>query len=96
MLVPFDRGRRMRQDRPTISHILPDDGRGTNNLAHAVVAAYRAAMADSANDEKAVDAAVRVWRERYPDASVQLARPAVADILSHKLYPLHLEKRSRP
>jgi hypothetical protein len=46
-------------------------------------------MADLANDEKAVDAAVRAWRKRYPDASVQLARPAVADILSHELYPLH-------
>jgi hypothetical protein len=79
----------MRQDRSTISHVLPDDERETDNLAQAVVTAYRAAMADLANDEKAVDAAVRAWRKRYPDASVQLARPAVADILSHELYPLH-------
>jgi hypothetical protein len=88
MLVPFDRRRRMRQDQPTISHVVPGTPE-TNNVAHAVVAAYRTAMADLANDEKAVDAAVRVWRERYPDASVQLAQPAVADILSHELYPLH-------
>ena len=72
----------MHRDRP-VGHVMTDDERETNDLA--VVAAYRAAMAVLRTDEKVFDAAVQAWRELYPDASGQLARPAVADILSHKL-----------
>jgi hypothetical protein len=71
----------MRQDR-RVNHVLPD-----GNSAHGVAAAYRAAMAELGDDGKAFDAAVQTWRQLHPDASAQLARPAVADILSHALQP---------
>lgn len=55
------------------------------NTSVLVFNAYTTAMALPRDERKAVEAAIRAWRERNPDAGPQEASPAVAHILCDKL-----------
>lgn len=64
---------------------VPDDELQAINTSVLVVNAYTATMALQRDERKAVEAAIRAWRERNPNAGPKEASPAVAHILCDKL-----------
>lgn len=71
--------------RPINFSTLADDELKTANTSVLVFNAYTTAMALQHDQRKAVEAAIRAWRERNPDAGPEEASPAVAHILCDKL-----------
>jgi len=64
---------------------VPEDELTAANTSVIVHNAYTTAMAFARDERKAVEAAIRAWRERNPNAGPKEASPAVADILCDKL-----------
>lgn len=62
-----------------------DDELQAINTSVLVLNAYTATMALQRDERKAVEAALRAWRERNPHAAPKEASPAVANILCDKL-----------
>lgn len=77
--------RESEMSRPIDFSTVPDDQLKTTNTSVLVLNAYTTAMALGHDERKAVDAAIRAWRERNPNAGPEEASPAVADILCDKL-----------
>ena len=70
---------------PTGLSISPDVELETSNCANFVLNAYTIALLTRRNEPKAIEAAIRAWRERNPKASRADAAPAVEDIIRKKL-----------
>jgi hypothetical protein len=75
----------MQRNRPISLNVLPDEDLEASNLAQMVINAYTIAMSLTRNEQKGFDAAVRAWRERYPNASPEQGPPAVATIICERL-----------
>jgi hypothetical protein len=75
----------MQRTLPISLNVRPDAELEESNLAQAVINAYSIGMAVTRNEQKAFDSAVRAWRERNPDASIEEGQRAVAEIICHKL-----------
>jgi hypothetical protein len=75
----------MQRNLPISLNVIPDEDLEATNLAQTVINAYAIAMAVTRNEQKAFDSAVRAWRERNPDASIEEGQTAVATIICHKL-----------
>lgn len=71
--------------RPIDVSTIPDDELKTANTSVLMLNAYTTAMALQRDERKAVEAAIRAWRERNPNAGPEEASPAVAHILCDKL-----------
>ncbi len=71
--------------RPIDFSIIPDDKLKTANTSVLVLNAYTMAMALRRDERWAVEAAIRAWRERNPNAGPAEASPAVAHILCDNL-----------
>ncbi|MFZ2006912.1 MAG: hypothetical protein WB697_09520 [Stellaceae bacterium] len=75
----------MQRNLPISLNVIPDEELEESNLAQAVINAYSIGMAVTRNEQKAFNSAVRAWRERNPDGSVEEGQTAVATIICHKL-----------
>lgn len=75
----------MPRSRPISLSILPDAAVETSNCATLVLNAYTIALIARRNERKAVDAAIRAWRERNPTALQVDAACAVENILGKTL-----------
>jgi len=63
----------------------PDRALVAANTALVVRNAYTTAMMFRRNEQQAYDTAVRAWRERHPNTTVEEARLAVAAIICGKV-----------
>lgn len=75
----------MQRSRPIRLSVVPTPELEASTLAQIVINAYTTAMTLTRNEPKAFDSAVRVWRERNPNASPEEGPPAVATIICHNL-----------
>jgi hypothetical protein len=71
---------------PISLNILPDGDMETRNCATLVLTAYTNAMATRRTEPRALEAAIRAWRERNPEASDDAAAHGVASIICNKLH----------
>lgn len=71
--------------RPINFRTLPNDELRAANTSVLVLNAYTTARTLGRDERSAVEAAIRAWRERNPNADPGEASPAVANILCDKL-----------